>query len=483
MIERIGQWALHRWRAAVALLLLTIAALRARQMDEVEPASVDDLQPLIDLAVEQGLREAGAKPRRERIRRARRPDAEMLRLKRNILDQLDDNTKIFGRMKVTFPMEYGLYSQVGAVIIERTFHDQTFENTVFQDLDDDLQELRVSPWFNQTRPGFGALVTGNPHDRGYDLKKPLHPRLTHFLKVKEPKERLRRMFGRGRAHDIVQPIRPGSDLYFFTLYFDEQDWARLFPVKTRDDRERCRFYRKAFAIELPLELSEDGVLRPLKVMWDQALQIGPKSRSRQPMGYSDVRRSVRGWDYPWPKGSTRHFKTKITPEQLILFEAASTLRVYEEGSSSMIQVRAAKNDICTLINVDIEETPDFFLDREDVVIDGIKKRIFHIVRPHERILGFNRSTNVHMHFRGLRQFVWNGYEIEISVPGRDHFPTDDFNCATTDIGEAPNSFSMPEIGAWLVANQKARWRAMVGNAGALIPMDKFRSPPPPASPG
>lgn len=408
-----------------------------------------------------------ARTRRERTRRARRPNAEMMRLKRNILDQLDDNTKIFGRMKAFFPTEYGLYSQVGAAIIPREYSSQCLETLVF-DIDAFVGEPLVSPWFNQARPAFGALVSGNPYDVVPQRGRPLSPRLTHFLKIKEPKER--RRFGRGRAHDIIQPIGPNSDLYIFTLYYDEQDWARLFPAKSRDDRDLTRFYKKAFAVELPVEITEEGALRPLKIMRDERLKIGQTPRSRQPMRYSDACRSVRTWDYPYGKGFSRSFKTRITGEQLILHEASAALSAYEEASSSMIQVRTMKGDICTLINVDIEETPDFFLDREDVIIDGIKKRIFHIVRPHERLLGDNRSTNVHMHFRGLRKFVWNGYEIEISVPGRDHVPIDEFDVPTVDQTYIGKTTEMTTVAAWLVANQRAGWGAMVGKPGKMVPL-------------
>ena len=430
-----------------------------------------------DELVKAGVDQAVAKAKRAHSRRARRSDADLLRLKQSILDHLDDNTKIFGRMKAFFPSEYGLYSQVGASIIPG---DADFID--FKDMTAlELEVQPISPWFNKARPAFGALVTGNPHDCIPEKGRPLHPRLTHFLKVK-PEKRRKIMFGRGRAHDTIQPIRETSDLYIFTLYYDEKDWARLFPAKTRDDRDMARFYSKAFAIELPVEITEEGTMRPLKILWDRPLKIGQTPRSRQPLGYGDVRRSVRAWDYPYPKGFTRGMKIAITSEQLILYEAGLALRAYEEASSSMIQVRATKGDVCTLINVDVEETPDFFLDREHVIIDGIKKRIFHIVRPHERLLGGNRSTNVHLHFRGLRQFVWNGYEVDISVPGRDHFPIDDFDCAAVDQTYIGKTREMPVIGAWLVANQKARWRAWV-KPGELVPIEKVARDvqPPPAN--
>jgi hypothetical protein len=88
-------------------------------------------------------------------------------------------------------------------------------------------------------------------------------------------------------------------------------------------------------------------------------------------------------------------------------------------NTSMIRVSAKKDNVIATLNVDIISTPGFFKDRTPVIIDGIKKKIFHIVRPHKRVTG-NWTTNVHMHFRGLREFEWNGYQIHITVPGRDH---------------------------------------------------------------
>ena len=81
---------------------------------------------------------------------------------------------------------------------------------------------------------------------------------------------------------------------------------------------------------------------------------------------------------------------------------------------SGLLVRAKREGVCASFAIEMLRTPDFFKDR-DIVVNhgGQKKRIFHYVRPHVRSDG----RTVKSHFRGLREFVWKGFEITISVPG------------------------------------------------------------------
>lgn len=46
--------------------------------------------------------------------------------------------------------------------------------------------------------------------------------------------------------------------------------------------------------------------------------------------------------------------------------------------------------------------------------DGKKKRIIHWVKSHKRVTGANVKT----HFRGEREFQWNGLDVEIKLPGK-----------------------------------------------------------------
>jgi hypothetical protein len=88
---------------------------------------------------------------------------------------------------------------------------------------------------------------------------------------------------------------------------------------------------------------------------------------------------------------------------------------------SMMEVRAKKNGIIALIRVDILETPQFFKERIRLPdAGGNVRKIFEIVRTHPRALANGATTSVKLHFRGERKFVWNGYEIEITIPNWHH---------------------------------------------------------------
>lgn len=428
------------WQRVTRLFAFVLIYFRPRR--ETPPPSPPPIEPA---------------PKRSRVRTPRARVS--MRLKAAILDQLDDNTKIVGRMKAFFPSEYGLYSQIGAVIVP---HDDPFIPERAE-----LAADPVSPWFLQLRPAFGAVVTGNPRDETKARNTAMYPRLTHFLKIEHPKERRRHMFRDG-GHINVQPIASTSDFYVFTLYFDERDWARLFPRKTREDWKMCKFYERAFALELPLEITKDGDVRPLRITRDKYVPAGRHS------SYGDVRRTVQKWDYPFSKEWIAAAKSNLTPQQYVLAEIGFTLWSYEAANASMIQVRASKSGVCTLVNINVEQTPGFFEDRDDVIVDGVKKRIFHVVRAHERI----GSKGVRLHFRGLREFLWNGYAIEISVPGRDHLDLREFNATAIDGEDERRSSEFPEVARFLVANQKARFGAMVGKGGPMIPLRSEHDTPP-----
>jgi hypothetical protein len=83
---------------------------------------------------------------------------------------------------------------------------------------------------------------------------------------------------------------------------------------------------------------------------------------------------------------------------------------------SMVRVEASKGAEIAVFGVDITRTPYFFKDRDKV--EG--RRIFHIVRTHQRVRADGTVRPIKTHFRGLRYFRWNGYDIKITVPGWHH---------------------------------------------------------------
>ena len=95
-----------------------------------------------------------------------------------------------------------------------------------------------------------------------------------------------------------------------------------------------------------------------------------------------------------------------------------------------IRIRAQKGSIPCIFSVDLLRTPYFFKDRDTKVnVNGVKKRIFHIVRTHKRKFKNGREIFVKSHFRGLRHFRWNDYNVTITMPGFHHRSLQEFGAA------------------------------------------------------
>lgn len=78
---------------------------------------------------------------------------------------------------------------------------------------------------------------------------------------------------------------------------------------------------------------------------------------------------------------------------------------------------AEKDGIRMCFTVPEGEWKDFFSSRIPVVVDGIKKKIFHWVSAHTRVRR-GKSINIGTHTRGVREFHWNGFNVKISLSGK-----------------------------------------------------------------
>lgn len=73
---------------------------------------------------------------------------------------------------------------------------------------------------------------------------------------------------------------------------------------------------------------------------------------------------------------------------------------------------------------------DFFKDRVDVEgTNGIKQRIFHSVAAHVR----SNGRVVKTHYRGSRDFIWNGYRVCIVMPEKHGAPQASLDLTTYEI--------------------------------------------------
>jgi hypothetical protein len=99
--------------------------------------------------------------------------------------------------------------------------------------------------------------------------------------------------------------------------------------------------------------------------------------------------------------------------------------------------------------VNAKRLPYFFRDRDYELTDTMaRKRIFHIVKAHQRSDG----SSVKLHFRGERRFTWAGYDVEIVIPGKHRLDLFRFDVGMDDADRFKSNKGLigsKIIGKWL----------------------------------
>lgn len=316
-----------------------------------------------------------------------------------ILDQLDRYFRILARMRHGDRDAYDLHSRVGAYVVPA----RSAEKRQF-DID------ALSPYFHRQRPSFGMVVYGAaPNYKKYDNEKSKtwQPYAIYWHKHKL-----------GGAPLAVQPVAAG-DVYIVTVYWDKLNTKRKGGVPT----------------EFAAWLTPDGSVRILKVLTTEMVSI----RSTHTKG---GQRRTEGGTFNVPHRQWRIDPFFVqwakdhnsTPESYLAALFIESVNTHEAAAmGGMIKVRARKANLSALFAVSVIRTPYFFRDRQvTVTARGTKRPIFHIVRTHERRVAGGRRVGVKTHFRGERAFLWQGYRIEITVPGWHHAHIADFDVGAID---------------------------------------------------
>jgi hypothetical protein len=335
----------------------------------------------------------------------------------SILDQLDRYWVYLERMKHHDAGAYHLYRQLGAIIVPRLttgthyYDDKMPSKWTPEEIEDVRKHVYLPTWFKQTRPAFGCIAFGahsltEKHEqRGYVVDgKKIHdiwvPRFLYFSKYKRPPP-------------DVQPIGDPGDVYKLTLWWD---------------RAWDRHYKWGVPCEFAVYISRDGErMRVLRSLKTEYIKVIPKRRSKK-RRWSAFEIPHRYWHYPnaFKSWADDHgVETELYMAHLFCL----AVREQENAGLSMVRVAVSKGDMTATFGVDIRRIAYFFQDRDYQLTEGgLRKRVFHIVRPHVRSDG----TEVKMHFRGERKFTWAGYDVEVTVPGLDHMMLSEFNVGMSD---------------------------------------------------
>ena len=202
-----------------------------------------------------------------------------------------------------------------------------------------------------------------------------------------------------------------------TVYWDDPEDAKLFGNGT------------GWPTTFPVAVSPMGEVRVLKLLMSETIPTRQKTRGHRGKIVEIPHKSwkIPGFFEHWAKA---HNETAQDYLKFMFLAAANTFEL--TAADSMVNVRVNKANVSAVFSIEPKRSSYFFRDRETTLNEkGAKRRIFHIVRAHERDRNGVKSP-VRIHFRGEREFDWNGYRVNITVPGMHHVNLAEFNIGAID---------------------------------------------------
>jgi hypothetical protein len=343
----------------------------------------------------------------------------------SILEQLERYFIYIERMRRCDPEAYGFYKEVGARLmpysasgVNQKEHKQRVA------LGPKEVNNQLSPWFLKMRPGFGCIALGTDplHEaRERAGKKIYYPKFAYFQKLTA-----------GPPPEVEHVT--GGDVYSMTMWWDKVgDCANEFVRKYGTPQQ---FW---------IHVDGGGVVRALKTLIPAPPTAVARSSKHRIVTSKGVVRTVKRmsshkmisrpsliWGFPKDYGNWA-VQHGATVEQYLRFLFVSYANRLDGVHSAVAQVtvkkKTAGESLAAVFSIDPRRLAYFFRDRDiEVTKGGARLRIFHWVKPFITKSG----VAVKGHFRGSPQFSWAGYDVHVTIPGRDHILMDEFNVPTMD---------------------------------------------------
>jgi hypothetical protein len=311
------------------------------------------------------------------------------RSNRGLFENLEEYLKIAARLKKASPDQYKAFQRYGAHLMPP---DVAFNK---------------KPYTLKGLPSFGAIAT--IWDRDDDEERRVVPvKFVSFIRLKKS------------PPNVEMAAGPVYEVFVFLADKKKQLTAgKMRRLQAAD----------TFHIEIDEAANSFRVLKHLfkdtkTVRRKTKKTVGGKRQSIPSDGESVFSISTMKWDYPTILQygvDDDNEEVKVDPQD----KGRGIFGWFMSGYMQMqagLRMRAQKNGVSTVFSIDMLRTPNIFNDREKTVtVKGKTKKIFHIVRTHIRKLSDGTIQPVRSHFRGERKFMWNGFNIEITMPGLHHW--------------------------------------------------------------
>jgi len=180
-----------------------------------------------------------------------------------------------------------------------------------------------------------------------------------------------------------------------------------------------------YPAQFAVGVAPGGKIKALKCKIEHKIRLHHRNRKKGDSAFSTITKSEYGYPpllcEPLGKDTRSDLFKKGSPDERATYLFSVAVNFYVTAAISGLRVTAKKGNTLASFFVPMTDTAYFFQDRTKAAdpSTGKTKRIFHIVRAHSRTTEEGVSF-VKSHFRGLRKFSWNGYEITVSQQGLHH---------------------------------------------------------------
>lgn len=345
--------------------------------------------------------------------RKQRKKNPSISFKKAILMDLKNYFYYIKKMKTSDKEAYGFYSKMGASLVTDYKIDK-----------DDIKQLPAR--WKITRPSFGCIFTSaNPDEQDNDDN--VVPSFMYFTKFKHSPEG-------------VQLAPDGWDVYRATAYFHKRASGK--KIKINGSIDFCVAIDPENNVKFLLCKTPETVVIQSKKPDNNGRKTHTFTRSKWGIPKAYI-------DWAKEKGMTAEdFMVCIFKDMANFYDASAYM--------GMVEINAHRDNIKAKFCIQPTDAVTMFKDREK--IGNSRKNIFHSVVPHTRTIN-GVEKKIKLHFRGQRDFIWNGYAINITIPVRESIvwmPEVDISCVDErdeDIKEGLEFGS--ELADYLIsANQK-----------------------------
>lgn len=329
------------------------------------PTSLEEM--IIEGESECSSRSETSEPKKKRTKNP------TISFKKAILGDLKNYFYYIKRMKTSDKEAYSFYSKMGASLVTDYKIDK-----------DDIRQL-PSRW-KTTRPSFGCVFTSVDADKE-DKEEGVSPSFMYFTKFK-------------RSPEGVQLAPEGWDVYRATAYFHKRSTGKKSKINA--------------SLDFCVAIDPENNVKFLLCKTPETITIRSKKSDTNGQKVHSFTRCK--WGIPeiyidWAKEkgmNAEDFMVHMFKDMANFYDAASYM--------GMVEINVQRDNIKAKFCIQPTDAVSMFKDREK--IGNSRKNIFHSVVPHTRIIN-GVEKKIKLHFRGQRDFVWNGYAINITVPVRE----------------------------------------------------------------